>query len=100
MPGAQSNRLAGSIHYMVVSEEESTSLTFIGNVHARQSSALMNFTFVVDKTHLIKKRYVFNRREEICVFNAHKQYICSRVKENMASDLSPGPCRLCLAQFA
>lgn len=55
MPGAQSNRLAGSIHYMVVSEEECTSLTFIGNVHARQSSALMNFTFVVEKTHLIKK---------------------------------------------
>lgn len=55
-PGPQSSSLAGSIHYMVVSEEECASLTFIDNTHARQSSALMNFTSVVEKTYLRKKK--------------------------------------------
>lgn len=59
----------------MVSEEECASLTFIGNVHARQSSALMNFTFVIEKTHLRKKDSCSTgKRGSVCSVHANNKF--------------------------
>lgn len=59
----------------MVSEEECASLTFIGNVHARQSSALMNFTFVIEKTHLRKKDTCSTgERRSVCSVHTNNKF--------------------------